>query len=813
MTYEIGIEELLSRVATSWRNIATDLEWTTGRLAKVVGEDETQTKKLKQNLDRFLSEVSSLEDSAKHPEVLIAITGTTSSGKSTLANLLIGEQLLPEALREMTAGITTVTHHDEIKMLKVEDTDDARWETGVWEDVTAEEVYDRLEAVMYAYHELVNEYREICRKEKKRPKCPGHPDVAPPRFHVIWPTRMGREASRFGLPRKARLSLIDLPGLKYLDDELNSGLILEQTRRALSIVAYDSFATDPQKEEKLVKEVADQIKALNGSPARMLFVLNKIDAFLKDRDPGTSEQKFTERVTKRIQWAVAEALPEYSTQVEAIKPIPLSSGPALSCVLADQAEPDQVVGLIRILRNHYGALYPDEMMDKLASNPKDWSEDEQEKFFERTRTQARLPKFEAHLSTHIASNLPELLVPVLVDAVYNPGRELVANLESIVIAYGEGREAELEAMKAELEKLYERLIRIKDETFLLLEALQSITINFDYETKLYDVISQLEKNLKLEGPEPGTGALAPLGTGVFDFVGVPMQRLNDYVMRRMDGEKVEEDFIQRTGLNEVLDDAVENLRYSPYGEYWDEGGSFEDERADEVENSLAELSLVMSEVASKIMEQEARGFTERMHTALVACADAVVNRIERQTQVELEKAGFQGLRGVFRGTYKFKPLKIPTLRFEFESKKMTIIEIRQVQKSYWVKERKWYFLFLVKKNVKKYRTVEKKTKTQKMNVGKLGDIIENFSEKVRTDELGEAAFTWFEDTLNSFDVELGQRLEKGVDIYRKALQKRIADLKNKVKFDVQKVQPFREDAQHLLQNIENCREWKTQLKI
>lgn len=315
--------------------------------------------------------------------------------------------------------------------------------------------------------------------------------------------------------------------------------------------------------------------------------------------------------------------------------------------------------------------------------------------------QSRLPAFENQLGAHIALNLPELLVPVLVEAVYTPGRALVADLESIVIAYSEGREAELEAMKETLEKLYERLMQLKDEAFSLLEPLHSISLSGDYESELYDVTLQLEKNLGLEGTEPGTGALAPLGSGVFEFVGRPMQRLNEYVYNRMNGEKVEEEFIQRTGINEALDHAVDKLRESPYGECWKKGGSFKEKKVDKMENLLANFSLVMSEVASKIMEQEAISFAERMRTALMACANVVVDHIEQQAQIELKQVGFQGLRGVFRGEYDINPPKLPKLHFMVESEKKTILEIRQEFETYWVKERKWYFLYLAKKHTKK----------------------------------------------------------------------------------------------------------------
>ena len=71
------------------------------------------------------------ENAAQRPEVVIATTGTTSSGKSTLANLLIGEMLLPKAVQEMSAGVVTIRHSASERQLVVED------------DVTGEELIQR----------------------------------------------------------------------------------------------------------------------------------------------------------------------------------------------------------------------------------------------------------------------------------------------------------------------------------------------------------------------------------------------------------------------------------------------------------------------------------------------------------------------------------------------------------------------------------------------------------------------------------------------------------------------------------------------
>ncbi|MBR2124192.1 MAG: dynamin family protein [Acetobacter sp.] len=59
------------------------------------------------------------------PEVVLAIAGTTSAGKSTFANFLIGEKILPVDHNEMSAGIVKISHGEK-RSLKIPEKQDVK---------------------------------------------------------------------------------------------------------------------------------------------------------------------------------------------------------------------------------------------------------------------------------------------------------------------------------------------------------------------------------------------------------------------------------------------------------------------------------------------------------------------------------------------------------------------------------------------------------------------------------------------------------------------------------------------------------------
>lgn len=205
--------------------------------------------KAREHLDRGL----------QSPRVRIAVTGTTSSGKSSLLNFLCGEELLPTGVQEKSAGLVRIVH-DEHVSLEIAATPGCRWESGFWADISGEEVQTRLDAVMDAFL-----------KERDAGNRP-----APPSAVIHYPTWLGK---KLGIQEQAGLELLDLPGLRSCrDDSLNE--LVRECRDALCLVTFSAEDSDPERRRKSMTQVLDEVRALGGNARRLLFVATRTDAFL-----------------------------------------------------------------------------------------------------------------------------------------------------------------------------------------------------------------------------------------------------------------------------------------------------------------------------------------------------------------------------------------------------------------------------------------------------------------------------------------------------------------------------------------------------
>ncbi|MCC7542073.1 MAG: dynamin family protein [Deltaproteobacteria bacterium] len=348
-----------------------------------------------QTLDGAQQAVDALRDAVERPTVIIATTGTTSSGKSTLVNFLCGARLLPAAVQEKSAGTVIIEHDSIARQLVVEPTSGATWELGEFEVASADELRARLERVM-------NRSREM-----REAGVAGEP----PRFTVRWPTRIGADALRFGLPPGVRVTLLDLPGLRYVGDDANARLIRENVRKALCLVTYSAEDTDPRRQEMLLGQVVNQVRELRGSPARMLFVLNRIDSFRKDDGWPESEHKFIDRLTGEIRRRVAAELEEYSTVAANLRVLPLSSEPAMAAqLLRSESLETRNWALQRIL-DHYGSLVPRDLMDELPRRTEAISDHLRVLVRDAVLKQSHGAAFDEALTAHLRENLPALLLP------------------------------------------------------------------------------------------------------------------------------------------------------------------------------------------------------------------------------------------------------------------------------------------------------------------------------------------------------------------------------------------------------------------
>ncbi len=104
--------------------------------------------------EKFQSALERLYSDLKSPTLILATTGTTSSGKSTIVNLLCGADLMPRMAQEMSAGVVYINHSPDNKKrhLKIHKTDGAPWECGEWHDLSDDEIRTRLTNVMDSFN-------------------------------------------------------------------------------------------------------------------------------------------------------------------------------------------------------------------------------------------------------------------------------------------------------------------------------------------------------------------------------------------------------------------------------------------------------------------------------------------------------------------------------------------------------------------------------------------------------------------------------------------------------------------------------------
>jgi GTPase Era involved in 16S rRNA processing len=389
------------------------------KLYKVFEEVELQAKVLSNYWHNFYSEISQhlpesyqpemQELSAKlgealenligelhNPTLTLATTGTTSSGKSTLVNLLCGAEIVPVAVSEMSAGVVTIEYSEE-KSLVIHETPGAEWECGEWRGIHEDEIYQRLYKVMISY---------IDNREK-------YPDLACPQSVIGFPFRLLKE-SNLQLPRGTRVKIMDLPGLAYVGDEGNASVI-RQCREALCIVTYDSQENDPQKVRNLLQEVVEQVKDLGGSPARMLFVLNKIDVFRADRSWPDSENRFVDKTIKSIKTELLERLKEYTDDIEKLKVVKLSTWPALIALQIQNTDEDFSTKACKSADNNFNGLIAADILEDLPRKVQNWSRHDRNRVAKELWQKSYAEEFQQNLRSHITKHFPQLVIPQMID--------------------------------------------------------------------------------------------------------------------------------------------------------------------------------------------------------------------------------------------------------------------------------------------------------------------------------------------------------------------------------------------------------------
>ncbi|KPQ39903.1 MAG: Dynamin family [Phormidium sp. OSCR] len=386
-----------------------------------------------QNLSAGLeAALQTLLHDLSHPTLTLATTGTTSSGKSSLVNLLCGAEIMPVAVSEMSAGIVTIEYSPE-SLLVIPQTPDATWDWGEWRGLSDSEFQTRLHDVMLKFIDT----REL------------QPDLSSPQFYIRYPFRL---ASELQLPPGAKIRLMDLPGLASVGDEANRKIIQQQSGKALCLVTYNSAETDQQKVNQLLDEVVAEVKKLGGSPSRMLFVLNRIDVFRDDKTWPESEARFTTRTVDSIKQALKRYLPEYQREIDDIQVTKLSTLAALRSLQIQSEDRSVSNQACQTADRKFNSLIGEDILDDLPRKPEKWTDHDRDRVSQKLWQESHGEEFEEALKRHIADNFPQLVLEELMAQFKEDGGNAVIEwsqqtLQALLQSSKEKYEQEVEQLK------------------------------------------------------------------------------------------------------------------------------------------------------------------------------------------------------------------------------------------------------------------------------------------------------------------------------------------------------------------------------
>jgi len=225
-------------------------------------------------LQDFLKVYQEAVQRLENPSFRIATLGTTSSGKSTIVNALIGRKIAPIEAGEMSGGVLTIQHSQEQRLM-IGETEDAVWDTGEWTGLSDEDLYQRISTVMHSYHDA----------RKKR-------DYVEPQITAQVSILPACNSSLLGLPNGIGVELIDLPGLKSVQDRTNLATIQGQVNKAFSLVALDYMQVDDDHRKLLLEELKKVVEYLQGRTDSMIFILNRVD------NRGADDLPLSEQIDK-----------------------------------------------------------------------------------------------------------------------------------------------------------------------------------------------------------------------------------------------------------------------------------------------------------------------------------------------------------------------------------------------------------------------------------------------------------------------------------------------------------------------------------
>ena len=708
-------------------------------------------------------------DELAHPTLILATTGTTSSGKSTLVNLLCGAEILPVAVQEMSAGVVTV-EYSETPALAIHDTPGAMWECGRWENLGDADIYDRLDRLMKTY---------LQSKEDERT------GVACPQSTIYYPFRLVKESNLLDLPPGTTVKIMDLPGLAYVGDEGNAAVI-RNSRDALCLVTYNSAETDRHKVAKLLDEVVEQVKELGGSPARMLFVLNRIDVFRTDKDWPESEERFVQRTEKDIKAKLADYLPEYTDEIENVQIVKLSALPAL---LGLGMKSDRSAAT-RLDKN-FNFLIPEGILDDLPRNVQKWSEYECGRVSDAVWQTAYADQFHEDLKNHIQINFPQLIIPQSVSKFNDHiGYQLTEWVSQTTSAFVNSSEEKYKQECQSIAQIKTDLTKfIKDRSAELKEPFDRIDSILNSRNSTSDPVVQVEQVItKLKTTNGNYKSIAPKLAPIYDWrraVTECVQNTLDPVLNSLENEKILLDSQTFTATNRSyivlleghLQDLIDLKYKTKAGTEIEARNSTEKAELQRLNRKLNELAsvlkLIIDDVVGQILGREMNRVQDAVETLFVFHLDMLktgTGKIASDLGVNFSESELIKVDFIGKTNFSFAA-GFPVTMGTWKKSEQVKIGTKRI----------WWTLWLAEEDV--YETQTKELPSENANIPSIEDLA--LAWKLQKDcgevEVLKQVAPWFQEQLARFNQSVDRFQSDTIDRYQQRLDR--AYQENQLNYD------------------------------
>ncbi len=316
----------------------------------------------------------------------ISLIGSTSSGKSTIGNLLIGRYIFPSGVQETTTSIVEI-HHEiasyyrptlilsdlygvNLKYLKYEQLES---------DIQIRDCINRLMTTTNSVYPFVQIHLAMNITPRNWYKC---------YLHYSRRAILGRKPLLAEIKTNGGFTIRDFPGFQHEKDQSRLHLIEKYlSENSLIFFIFNAEETDTAKEDKLLSKLFDLLCYQNRSWQSVLFILNRKDAFHRDTHPEASLNKAIQSRLLRIKKLIKEKWGEIPNNNELVL-IPISAGLALAtemlCWESDFITQFEYQYFKDYIDDYGLNLLPDEITDTLPRQMDEWNNEQWLKVYHAT---------------------------------------------------------------------------------------------------------------------------------------------------------------------------------------------------------------------------------------------------------------------------------------------------------------------------------------------------------------------------------------------------------------------------------------------